>query len=542
MIRSRTLGVTGLMAICLLMASCSSEPGEEQSSIDALSESQTPAFPGGQDFTGNQQDGDESVALVEEDCDTYAGVGCPCETGSDCAEGYCLPTADGLSCTIPCEPGSCPQDWICQDLDESTCPGDCPLLCIPLGIYLCSPCETDNDCKNPYSTGGLAGDLACIGYGEQGAYCGIGCLGPEDCPTGYICANTETTDGEESLRCIAQDNSCECSALAIEEEASTLCTPTGAGTGCEGSRYCGPNGLTDCLAVAAVELCDGLDNDCDGIVDGGSCPSGETCECSSGTCVCACDAGDCEPTNGSCVVNGVTVGNGDTIACEESCGQGTQVCTDGVLGMCSVPDGIQCTDYSNCTTVNLCVDVCPTAPVESCNGADDNCDGAADETFSCLQGAEEVQNCSGGCGVESRTCSSSCSWGPWSGCTGGTCVPGETQEEVQACGNCGSQSRTRICNDCEWGAWSNWSNCSGQGTCAVGATEECNEDGCTVRVCNNSCQWGTCGLAAGAQCSHEGGTNYQCCGSNQWQFCSSSCQWYACQNCEPGSSCNEACP
>lgn len=73
----------------------------------------------------------------------------------------------------------------------------------------------------------------------------------------------------------------------------------------------------------------------------------------------------------------------------------------------------------------------------------------------------------------------------WNGtaCVAATC----SGPSSQACGNCGTQTRT--CNPAT-GEWSAWSSCTGQGVCAPGATQVCNGDG--QQTCKSNCTWGNC--------------------------------------------------
>lgn len=111
----------------------------------------------------------------------------------------------------------------------------------------------------------------------------------------------------------------------------------------------------------------------------------------------------------------------------------------------------------------------------------------------CTPGQTQSEAC-GNCGTRSRTCTSACQWGAWSACTGqGVCSPGATQTD--ACGNCGTRSRT-CTSSCTWGAFS---TCAGQGVCAPGTVEEraCCDCGTQRRTCSASCTWGAYGACAG---------------------------------------------
>ncbi|MBI5487615.1 MAG: hypothetical protein HY905_09805 [Deltaproteobacteria bacterium] len=105
-------------------------------------------------------------------------------------------------------------------------------------------------------------------------------------------------------------------------------------------------------------------------------------------------------------------------------------------------------------------------PAETCDGSDDDCDGATDEGFACVRGA--VRTCTLGSCSGTQTCGAACSWDPCSVTTPEECngldddCDGSTDEEF-AC----SLAATRPCTV---GA------CSGTQTCALG----CVWDACTV--------------------------------------------------------------
>ncbi len=149
---------------------------------------------------------------------------------------------------------------------------------------------------------------------------------------------------------------------------------------------CGDEGL--CGGVGeARELCDGRDNDCDGEVDEGyhtGVPCGASGVCSAGVIECvgpdttACSTlpGGTDDRSGPEVCNGLDDDcNGvaddgladEGGACEVAGRQG--VCLDGVW-MCAGAGGMRCVQ-----TI--------AAVAEVCNGLDDDCDGSADEDGVC---------------------------------------------------------------------------------------------------------------------------------------------------------------
>jgi alpha-tubulin suppressor-like RCC1 family protein len=177
------------------------------------------------------------------------------------------------------------------------------------------------------------------------------------------------------------------------------------GAPCEvGDGTCRMAGLTACTAAGptcdavpgapAVEVCDGLDNDCDGEVDSDAegplrLPCGEragTGVCRAGVSLCIEGlAGECEgavePSDEVC--DGLDndcdgrADEGDPVPCPDgpACHVGVQRCIDGALAACEgrvLPDP------------------------EICNGDDDDCDGAVDEALDCACRPGDEQPCYAG--------------------------------------------------------------------------------------------------------------------------------------------------
>ncbi|MFO0755399.1 MAG: MopE-related protein [Byssovorax sp.] len=161
-----------------------------------------------------------------------------------------------------------------------------------------------------------------------------------------------------------------------------------------GVGQCQKNGIKQCIgnnvvcnAVAGqpqAEICDGLDNNCDGTVDEGNPGAGQ--DCMSGL------PGVCSPGVTNCAAGGVLqcvpdvspgtlaeTCNGSDDDCNGTVDDGFNVgsmCADGV-GACRSEGTVSCDAMGGA----VCSAVAGSPQPEICNGADDNCDGTVDEGF-----------------------------------------------------------------------------------------------------------------------------------------------------------------
>ena len=193
-------------------------------------------------------------------CSELGGMLCTCESNNDCVSGYCVVSATGKVCTKECSV-DCPAGFACTLLQNTG--SDSTYLCLPKFVTLCEPCVANKDCSAEGDDGAL-----CVPYGEGGAagsFCGARCEADGDCPAGYVCKAGAV--GEVS-QCVVESGECACSQSAIDNGLVTECFITNASGSCTGERACTEAGLTECDAPdAAPEACNGKDDDCDGLLD-----------------------------------------------------------------------------------------------------------------------------------------------------------------------------------------------------------------------------------------------------------------------------------
>jgi hypothetical protein len=316
--------------------------------------------------------------------------GDPCTMHSDCASGYCVEPSPGYGgvCTMTCT-DTCPQSYDCLSV---TYPGATVKLCIPNAARLCSACATDTECP-----GGACLTLDDNTGGPGNLFCASACNSQMDCPTHYTC-KADASASHTGNYCQPDTGSCTCN-YTMDGAVRTCANAAGVNT-CYGTQTCAAmTGWSTCTApVAMPEVCDGIDNDCNFLIDDGL-PSGQACTISNGYGSCpgvqVCGGAQGYVCHGQTpmmeICNGVDdncngqvdegfpgLGNACTAGVGACLRYGANVCNAGGTGvMCSAVAGA------------------PTA--ELCNRIDDDCDGNVDEDFTTLGMA-----CSAGMGVCTR--------------------------------------------------------------------------------------------------------------------------------------------
>jgi len=302
----------------------------------------------------------------------------------------------GLCSNSACTPGACKPGF--HDLDSN--PLDCEYFCIETngGTEVCD--NIDNNCDGTIDDGfntqndtdncGSCGNICNLNNATP--TCNSGKCQIQTCTGGFVDVNGDPTDGCEYQ-----------------------CTKTNGG----------------------VEKCDGVDNDCNGMVDDGNPGGGASCGTDTGECT----AGTTTCSFGVLFCVGQTVGSTETCNnldddCDGTVDNGFNKVTDptncGACGnICSFPNaGATCANsmckMGTCTPgffdINKmpgdgCEYACTSTGAERCNGIDDDCDGVADNGFNTQT---DVNNC-GACG---NVCSfpnagATCSTGT---CHLGTCA------------------------------------------------------------------------------------------------------------------------
>lgn len=194
------------------------------------------------------------------------GLGCPCNNPGDCDSLFCIPTMEGSVCSIPCvTEEACPSNWRCAQCAGGA--GDPLYCCVDPYPTLCQPCKKDQDCVPSIGAGNIK--YLCIDHGAIGRFCGVECKTSSDCPKSaggvkFVCGEVQTASGLIKQCQPEVGAECPCTEKFKKNAYLTVCYKENSAGKCLGERTCD----SACNAKEPrIEECNLEDDDCNGKVD-----------------------------------------------------------------------------------------------------------------------------------------------------------------------------------------------------------------------------------------------------------------------------------
>jgi hypothetical protein len=209
-------------------------------------------------------------------------IGSPCATDADCVQGTCTPIGPASYCSTPCPP-ACPYGSYCSVIDGSP-------ICVPDFYQECDKCNGAADCKLPSDN--------CLQAPLGDKFCARDCSVDGVCPNGFTCEDSVTYespadagtdagkdaggdagdaggDGGPAVyapRWCVPNSGYSCPCNEQRDGVTHACTKTTPAGTCGGMETCDGKSMMwkGCTATTPTsELCNGKDDDCDGVVDNG---------------------------------------------------------------------------------------------------------------------------------------------------------------------------------------------------------------------------------------------------------------------------------
>jgi hypothetical protein len=388
----------------------------------------TPGTPAGDDPTC---DG------VDDDCDgtadeNYESVPSTCGLGACAAVGVTSCVAGQVQKS--CQPGTpAANDADCDGVDDDcngTVDEDYPNAVISCGTGACARqgsrscaagqvvefCQPGAAAGSDSTCDGL--DTDCDGDVDEdflggSTRCGIGACeaaGAQVCNGGQLADTCRPgVPASDDLTCDGRDDDCD---GASDEDAQPFQIQCGTGMcAATATVSCVAGSWADTCTPAAPtsptdDTCNGLDDDCDGAVDDDFVPA-----------VVSCGVGACANTGVSVCLNGTLIGScapwAPVSATDDLC-DGVDADCDGAVdedfasGPTSCGAGVCAATGTRSCVAGQVVDSCapgnPTSQDTTCNGVDDDCDGAVDDGFSGACNGTTAQVCIGGQLVNQASC------------------------------------------------------------------------------------------------------------------------------------------
>jgi len=284
-----------------------------------------------------------------------------CNNKDDDCDGK-IDSTDGKAIVEVCDAGG-------SKVGKKTCTagtwGTCVADCTP-AAETCN--NKDDDCDGKVDVD--AQDKALTQVCDPGN----GKVGTQTCESGAwgkcMCNDPEVET------CNGKDDDCD---GKVDEDETGVGMTRSCDTACgPGTEVCSGGKWMNCNAtVPTTEICNGVDDDCNGKTDDGfDCAKGETASCGTDVGECALGTRVCDGTCkwGQCL--------GGVVPATEACdGVKDEDCDGTVDNGCSCTNGAtkDCCGGTKITCTGGAWPACPTPPVETCNNKDDNCNGLVDD-------------------------------------------------------------------------------------------------------------------------------------------------------------------